>query len=169
MDANPSDTLPSTDEVVNPELKTAQEKITELEAELATVKTSLQEATDKLTEIDNAKSMAEIETLLADYELPPETLTAMTDLAKTNRDQAKAILTAMPRKKAAVADESTATPVEKKAPAPLHDPGQQTEKTPAEKTAEADKLIAAIRKEGKFTTYETARDEARRRQPDLFN
>ncbi len=169
MDANPSDTLPTTDPVVNPELKTAQEKITQLEAELATAQTSLQEATGKLTEIENAKSMAEIETLLADYELPPETLTAMTDLAKTNRDQAKALLTAMPKKKAPEVVAPVIPVVAKEAPKPMHNPGQPAEKTPAEKIAEADKLIAAIRKEGKFTTYETARDEARRRQPDLFN
>jgi len=147
-------------------------KFTAMQTDLAAVTAERDEAAGKLAEIENAKSMAEIDALLADYELPDDTRAAMVDLAKSNRPQASALLTAMPKKKAPeAAPVDPAKPeVKKEAPAPLHNPGNPAAPlTPEAKAAAAEKLIAEIRKAGRFPAYEAARAEARRQKPELFS
>lgn len=137
----------------------------------------LAKAPAKLAEIEKAKTMAEVDELLAEYEMPEESAKAMRELAVSNRDQAKKLLGAMP-KKAPKVEAAPEVPAGVKAevakavvPAkPMHDPrAEEVKVSDTDKAAEADKLIATIRKAGKFPTYEAARNEARRQKPDLFS
>lgn len=141
-----------------------------LTAQLAGVTAERDAATAKLGEIEQAATMAEVDALLADYELPAEAVQPMRDLAVSNRDQAKALLTAMPKKGAAAAADEKAKPATENPPPPIHDPAAEAKPAtdPATKAKDADALIAAVRKEGKFKDYSGAREEARRRQPELF-
>jgi hypothetical protein len=144
-------------------------------AQLATVTGERDAAAAKLKEIEEAKTMAEVDALLADYDLPEAALPAMRDLAKANREQATALLGAVPKK--AAKNEASAEAAKAKAggdagapppPKPIHDPNAPAELTPEQKSAEAEKLIKAVQKEGRFKDYTAAREEARRREPELF-
>lgn len=142
--------------------------------ESETLSAQLAEAQGKLAEIEKAQTIAEVDALLADYALPEASATALRDLYGSNRDQAKALLSGFPKKTAPVPEvkppDVKPAAAQGAPPKPMHDPkGEQTKApTPEEKAKEADALILAIKKEGKFPTYDAARSEARRRQPDLF-
>lgn len=53
-------------------------------------------------------------------------------------------------------------------PPPMHDP-EAGPTSPEERSAAGEALIKEVRKEGRFSDYTTAREEARRRNPSLFS
>lgn len=160
------------------------QQITDLTAKLdaaehraAALDAKVAELNGTLAEIEKAKTMAEVDALLSDYEMPEASAAAMRELAISNRDQATALLGAMPKKAkagdAAAEGEKKPDAAEKKPdagspPPPVHEPGN-AEMTPEKKASEASALIAEIRKGGRFPSFEAAREEARRRKPELFS
>lgn len=118
-----------------------------------------------------ARQAADLDNELAGYEIPDEPAAVVRTLPP---EQRKPILAAMPQKKAA-APATTATSAAPAKPAtpppPVHDPKAAAPAKPDDKAAQAEQLIAKIRKTpgSKFATYEAARAEARRQQPDLFS
>ncbi len=120
---------------------------------------------------------AELDAELADYDLDEEALGVVKTLSP---EQRKPLLGKLPKKaKEAPAEEvpavakaevaKAAEPGQGLPPKAMHDPrGEAVKTSDGDKAAAADKLIASIRQGGKFSSYEAARNEARRQKPDLF-
>jgi DNA repair exonuclease SbcCD ATPase subunit len=159
-----------------PELETAaagandaSTKLQEANAELERVRAEYQALFDRDQAAQKQKAEAEVDAILeqfADRLTDAKAQARIRAILVSDREAGMEILNGLPAAAAASSGE------EKKKdapPAPKHDPGAETTLSAAEKAAEADKLIAAIRAEGKFKDYTPAREEARRRKPELFS
>jgi hypothetical protein len=136
-------------------------------AELERIRGEYQPLFAREEEARKRQTEAEIEEILktyADRFASPEAMAPVRELLISNRESGLAILNGL----APVAATTAAVP-----PGDQHNPEEETAPTPAEKAAEAEALIATIRKETRgektpYAKYEDARNEARRRKPDLF-
>lgn len=91
----------------------------------------------------------------------PEVLDVIRRMAMSDRGQATTRLNALPPVPVA--------PTPDEPPMPMHDPGALPPGQ-AERAAETERLIKSIRAEGaKFSSYDAALNEARRRRPELFS
>ena len=120
---------------------------------------------------------AEIDAQLATLEVGDDTKAALREQMIADPAKAKPIFDALPKKKvedpaAAAATEEKKTPAAKTEaktpPTPKHDTQNESAMNADERAAAAEKLIATVRGEGKFNDYTSAREEARRRKPELF-
>ncbi len=120
-------------------------------------------STAKLQEIEEAKSLSEVEALLADYEIPEEGAAVMRDLAKTDREKAKALLGGMRKK-----GEQTKSPskYDGPPPPPVHEPGKMSER--ANKDDARDEAIEKYREENPGTSFQQAWDVLQKTKPELF-
>lgn len=147
----------------------AASRLQELQTQFDQARTEFEEKCRQLDEIQRAKVEAEVDAILEQYAgrlATPAAKDRIKALLLSDRESAMEILEGMP-------DPAAAQPGEEP-PAPMHNPGQeQAQMSEQEKLAKQNDLIAAIRKEKRgdqtpFASYEAARNEARRRQPDLF-
>lgn len=138
-------------------------------AQLAALQTQLDAANTQIAAAAAAQAAEELAEELSGYDIG-EAETAV--LGTMPKDARATLLAKMPKKVPPTGGTPVIqAPAEKTAPpAPIHDPMKQAAPTAADKAAQADKLIATIRKEGgaKWPDYTTAREEARRRAPELF-
>lgn len=144
----------------------AEENPTEervLEA-LEAQRTKLSEATVKLQEIEDAKSLAEVEALLADYDLPQESVVIMRDIAKGDRAKAEALLGGM-RKKGEVRKAATSHSAGE-IPAVVHDFARYA--SPEQRVEERNKLIAEHVQKFPGSTKKEATEALFRYRPALF-
>lgn len=152
------------------ELQTQAGSVSGLQAELDATKAKLQEFEAEAQK----RREGETDALLEEYEgLSNEAKTVLRDLILSDKAKGETLLASYPKKKPAapVDQPSTGNPQPSPAPppAPKHNPGQEAEKTADEKISEGNALIEAVQKEGKFKDYSSAREEARRRKPELFS
>lgn len=141
-------------EELTTKLSTSGATIADLEAKIAA-----------LTDAEKQRLVAALNAELEEYDLDEETAGVLGALTP---EQRKPLLGKLPKKTAA----PVVPPVVKKdPPQPVHNPDAPQVATPEAKAAEAEKLIATIRKtEGeRFKTYEAARAEAKRRKSELFS
>jgi hypothetical protein len=166
-------------EQVTPE--SVQRAITALKEHAATadqLAAKLAEVSDKLGTLEadaQARLAAELDKELADYDLDEETLGVVKTLSP---EQRKPLLGKLP-KKAAPAPEAKAEAeefpkaelpkAEVPPPKPVHDPKAEQPMTVEQRVQAAEALIRKVQKEGKFQDYTAAREEVRRRQPELFS
>jgi len=118
-------------------------------------------AQERLRDLDAAEHTIDADPLeaeLADYNLSPE-LTA--DLLAMSEEMRARFLSALP-KQSSGSGLWDALP-----PKPTHDPASWDQDVD-QRAAAAETLIREVKKEGKFTDYTSAREEARRREPGLF-
>lgn len=141
-------------------------KLADIQAQFDNLQKELEEKHRELDELYKAKSEAEIDEILAQYGdriKDDKARAAIRTLLQSDRESGLAILNGLPAAPAPANTEND------NPPPPTHDPAQQGDAlSPEQKIAEAEKLIAAIRQE-KGWNYEQARDEARRRKPELFS
>jgi hypothetical protein len=164
------------EEKAEPEVDTATTT-----AATSALQTQLETANARILELETAAQQAqqdEINELIEEAgELPDDAKTALRNALTTDRAGGTALLAAMkkpaapappptPAESAGAAASGTAT----QPPAPKHNPkGAAAGPTDAEKITQQNELISKIRKEGKFSDYESARAEARRQKPELFS
>lgn len=134
-----------------------QDRNTELERLLT-------EATGKLREIEQAKSLSEVEALLADYDLPEESAAALKELANVNRDQFRHLLGGL-RKKAAP-DKPVEEPKVEEPPGPVHDPKGEDDDAATDDARNA--AISEYRAEHPEASFQQAWQYLRRTKPELF-
>ena len=134
------------------------EAATALEAELTAARAELQTFRDAAAAQQQAALAAE----LGEYDLDEAAAGVMGMLPAEHRAM---LLGKMPKKAAPAA---AAKPAKEEAPPkPVHDPAAAPDAQ--QKATALDALIKAIKAEGKFPDYTAAREEARRRQPELFS
>lgn len=147
-----------------------------LAPQVSDLQSQLAAAQKQIADAAAAKAAEELAEQLAGYDLDEPATAAMTALPPEHR---AALLAKMPKKAGAPGASAPAAPGQSGGglpqskippPPPIHDPNAKPEQTPAERAAEAEKLIAEIRKAPgtKFPGYSDAREEARRRSPQLF-
>ena len=151
-------------------------QVADLQSRLDETIAALEMKTGELDGINAERADGEVSTILAEYadRITDEgARTAFADLLKTNRDAGMAILNGLPAAAAAAPEKETAP--EKQPPAPMHAPGKDADAAPDQsaKLDEQNALVEAIRKETRgealvYPDYDSARNEARRRQPELF-
>lgn len=100
-------------------------------------------------------------TKLDDYKIPHEAKGPLVNILLSDREKGEALLAAFPR---------IAPPGDLgEPPRPTHiSPRYAHAKSPEQKVAAGNKLIAEVQAEGKYKDYTSARNEARRRNPVLF-
>jgi hypothetical protein len=140
-------------------------KLAGAQAEMDRTRAEMEELYKKLQDLEKAQRDAGVDAILEQYadRLPDEKMkTRLRALLQSDRESAMDILKGLPA--------PGATVVEKKdPPTPVHTPGaDQTAAADREKADQLSALIKTIQKEGKFKDFNAAREEARRRQPDLF-
>lgn len=126
----------------------------------------------KQEQIWKEKQAAEADEILKVYEghfTDDASKAAIRNILLSDKDAGIAILNGLKKPEAAAAVDKTGdkgTP-----PSPQHDPNADPNATMTddEKVAQQNALIKEIRGDGKFTDYEGARAEARRRKPELFS
>lgn len=134
----------------------AEGKIGDLEAQIAT-----------LSEAEKQRLAAALDAELGEYELDDATAGVLRNLDETQR---KTLLGKLPKKSAPVSAPTPKPGTTEPPPKPVHDPAaQNAAPTTEQKAAQAAELIKAIQGEGKIKDYTAAREEARRRQPELFS
>jgi F0F1-type ATP synthase membrane subunit b/b' len=147
----------------------AATRLQELQTQYDQVTADLDAKSRELGDLYRAKTEAEVDAILEQYAgriATPAAKDRIKALLLSDRESAMEILEGMP--------EPAAAPAEGAPPEPVHNPGQQQgQMSEQDKLAKQNELIAQIRKEKRgdatpFATYEAARNEARRRQPDLF-
>lgn len=154
---------------------TANSTLTNVQAELDKVRAEFDALYQKQTELEKQKREAEVDTILeqfADRLTDQKAKDRIRTLLLTDRESAMDILQGLPVVNAAAdAGSGGASAAGGTPPDAMHDPNADAANsamTAEEKAKEAEALIAAIRKEGKFKDYTSAREEARRRKPELF-
>lgn len=146
------------------QLETLQSAHTELQAQHDAV-------TSELAQIKQSASETEIDTLLepfADRITDDAAKAALRDLLVSNREAGMALLNGLPA--APSAPSAPAEKSEEPPPKPMHNQEQDEDGSPEARLAEANQLIAALRKQrpDAFGTYDSARNEIRRTHPHLF-
>lgn len=143
-------------------------KLEAANAELEKVRGEYQQLFEREQASAKAKCEAEVDAILEQFGArltDGKAKERIRALLLSDREAGTDILNGLP---ALGAKTAAATP-----PAPQHDPAaqqqQQQAMTAEHKAAAADQIIKAVLGEGKFTDYSSAREEARRRQPDLFS
>jgi len=146
---------------------TATTDLATAQAELERVRGEYQALFEKEEAARKAVDEAAVNEIMAQYDsriTTPEAKERIRALLLTDREAATIILQGLPPAGAAT---TAALP-----PEPMHkEPGEEGgDLTPEQKTAEAEKLIADLRKARPqaFPTYEDARNEIRRQRPELF-
>lgn len=147
------------------ELTTAQTSLQTLQSEQDALKAQYDALWKKQEDLDKRQREAEADAALGIVKdkIPADKFSQLRDLFLTNPESAKLSLELF------AAGGSVKTG-EEPPPKPTHDPSNPSagEETPAERVAKLDALIKQIQGEGKFKGYSEAREEARRRQPELF-
>lgn len=154
-------------------------ELTNAAGEVGTIKTTLESANAELEKIRaeyqalfereqvaaKMKAEAEVDAILGLYEIAPKALPVVRALLLSDRQAGMDLVEGYPKK-------GEAKPAaEDVPPAPMHDPAKLSaaEKTAEQKAKDAEALIKVVQAEGKFTDYTAAREEARRRKPELFS
>ncbi|CAN5545983.1 hypothetical protein BH09VER1_BH09VER1_24620 [soil metagenome] len=140
-------------------------KLTQAQAEVESIRSQLDELLQKEQAACQARDEAAADEILAQYKdrlTTPGSMASMRALLLENRESAVEILNGLPA--------AAASPVAEEPPLPTHkNPGEAGTVTPEQKAAEAESLIADLRKtKPAFKNYEDARNEIRRLRPDLF-
>jgi hypothetical protein len=154
---------------------TATDAATRLEqatAENVRLQGEFQRLYDEQEAARKAQQEAEVDTILEQFSdrLTDEKARArIRAILISDREAGMEILNGLPA--AAATTSATGGEEKKDPPAPVHQPnnGDPPQMSADEKAAEAEKLIKDIKAEGKFTDYTSAREEARRRKPELFS
>jgi hypothetical protein len=139
-----------------------QQKLDEISAKYAALNLEQEQ-------VYKAKQEADADEILKVYEghfVDDASKAAIRNILLSDKDAGIAILNGLKKPEAAAPSSDTTTAAEP--PAPKHDPANG-EMSEDEKIAAGNALIAEIRKEGKFKDFDSARDEARRRKPELFS
>lgn len=158
-----------------PELETsAGNSATALEAanqELERIRGEYQVLFDQDQAAQKAKQEAEVDAIMeqfADRLTDDKAKARIRSILVSDREAGMEILNGLKKPETAAPAEGagSGTP-----PSPQHDPNAAADAamTQEEKITQQNALIKEIQKEGKFTDYESARAEARRRKPELFS
>jgi hypothetical protein len=119
------------------------------------------QATQTKKETAAATQHKELDQMLAGYEMPDATKSILRETLLADRGKGETLLAAMPKKPAQT---ERGLP-----PTPTHSTARNaTQVTDEEKATAGNQLINEIQREGKFRDYSSAREEARRRMPHLF-
>ncbi|HSI15706.1 MAG TPA: hypothetical protein VK961_26905 [Chthoniobacter sp.] len=152
----------------------AQSTLAELQAKYDSTYADLNSKQEELSQIYQAKAQAEADGILEQYTalFPPgeagdKAKATMRSLLLADRGSAVTILDGMKRD----ATEAKAEGAKGTPPAAVHDPANAANAgmTAEQKATAVETLIKTVQKEGKFKDYTSAREEARRRQPELFS
>lgn len=153
------------------ETTAAQTSLADLQAQRDALQAQYDALFAKQQELDKAQRVAEVEaqlSVIADR-VPAEKLAKLKELMLSNPEAGKGmleLLSELPAPGASTAEAGKGAP-----PPPVHDPAAQNAPAAQDKVArvqEAEALIKAVQAEGKFKDYSSAREEARRRRPELF-
>ncbi len=152
------------------ETATAQSSLSALSLERDALRAQYEELFEKQTTLDKKQREAEADAALEPVKsrVSAEQLGKLRELYISSPDAAKFHLELL---QTAASAEAVATTGKGEPPKPVHDPSKGdagAEKTAEAKASEAESLIKAVQKEGKFKDYSSAREEARRRSPELF-
>jgi hypothetical protein len=166
------------------EINTALLKLLKLDAsstpeQVSEAMTKLEERVTGYETSERTAREAEVDAELADLDLSDEARAILREQMMSDPEKARVIVSAIPKKKAAATEEKTPAPgAEEKPtpkktagapPAPKHDANAAAgTMSDADKIKAQNDLIEEIKKEGKFTDFESARAEARRRKSELF-
>jgi hypothetical protein len=152
-------------------LKTKAASADDLQTQLDDIQKKYAELNDQQTALYRQKQEADADEILKVYEghfVDDASKAAIRNILLSDKEAGIAILNGL--KKPEPATPSSATDTTTGAPpAPKHDPNADAAPTAEQKAADAETLIATIRKEGKFKDYTAAREEARRQKPELFS
>lgn len=147
---------------------TAATQLSEITAKMEAIQADLQIKQSELEALYKAKATAEVDEILKPFEarIPDEAArAAIRNVLMSDRDSGLAILNGLPGAAA------PASPKVNNPPDATHEdnPTTSDEMTPADKVEKSNALIQQIRREKPSLNYESARDEARRREPNLFS
>jgi hypothetical protein len=151
------------------DLQTKASSADDLQRQLDELRPQYEELNRKQEEIYRQQQEAQADEILATYKdrfVDEASMAPIRNILITDKQAGIAILNGLKKPEAAAPAEQK---VEGQPPAPKHDPTGAAQPTAEEKAAEAETLIATIQKEGKFKDYTSAREEARRRKPELFS
>jgi len=160
-------------------LKTQAASAADLQTQLDAKNAEVTKAYADMEELRKQQAEAQADEILKVYEgqfTDEKSKAAIRSILISDRESGIAILNGLKKDGAAAPSEQTDTAAAAAAaakdatpPAPKHDPNAQAAPTAEQKAADAETLIATIRKEGKFKDYTAAREEARRQKPELFS
>ena len=150
------------------ETETAQTSLQQMKAERDQLEADYKALFERQQELDKKQRAAEADAALEPVKgkITPEQFTKLRDLFLSNPEAATFSLSLLTSQASAEAEAGEGAP-----PKPTHNPenpGETGEDTADQRAAKLDALIKAIQGEGKFKDYSDAREEARRRQPELF-
>ena len=150
------------------ETETAQTSLQQMQAERDQIRAEYEALFAREQELSKKQREAEADAALEPVKgkITPEQFTKLRDLFLSNPEAATFSLSLLTSQASTEAQPGEGAP-----PKPTHNPenpGETGEDTAEQRAAKLDALIKTIQGEGKFKDYSDAREEARRRQPELF-